>query len=133
MTSSKKSPRISARKKSTPSLVEAVELHVQELKAPWPPGLLIERLDKNDPNPYYKLKLEPHPTQDTRRSSFGGDDFNYKRKPEPQPVYWVVLDSFWDPDHCYLWIEIMAMGEKRERGWVRDPESKLRKADLTST
>jgi hypothetical protein len=125
--------------KKSPSSIEEVDQHVQDLKAPWPMGLIVERLDKDDPNPYYKLKLEPQPNS-SRRTEFGGPDFVFSQKkgirvtatqrPWLQATHWLVLDSHWDPDHCYLWIEIVSLGERQERGWLRDPESKLRKAEL---
>lgn len=51
-------------------------------------------------------------------------------RPSPQASHWLVLDVVWEPDECYLWIEVLSFGESRQKGWIKDPDTVVRRIEL---
>ncbi len=78
------------------------------------------------------LKLEKNPAE--RPLSFPHvdqlDEWHRNVQKAREATYFVVIDSHWDADYCYLWVELMGLGDPSLRGWLRNPETKLMQVDL---
>jgi len=117
-----------SRLKRNPTLMEALDASIAKEKAKFPLGVIVARNHADRA----ALKLEKNPAE--RPLSFPHvdqlDEWHRNVQKAREATYFVVIDSHWDADYCYLWVELMGLGDPSVRGWLRNPETKLMQVDL---
>ncbi len=115
-------------KKKNPTLVEALAASIAKEKAKFPEGVIVARKHADR---YADLGLEAHPEQKIHQvRSMDPNTWRLHKQRLSGTAYFVVIDSYWDADYCFLWVELLGLGDPNVRGWLRSPETKLMHVDM---